>query len=200
MIGESILKKTVLLSVICLFTLTLGAAKAMAHCDAKNGPVASDARNALASGDFQTVAIWVGEKQHEELRSAFDQALPVYKTGGKAKELATQYFMETAVRLHRQAEGMTYTGLKPAQQLPEDIAKAEKALQTGNLKPVTTLLTETMQSKLQDVFDAAYNAKQNKEDSLEAGREWADAYVKYVIYVHGLYKTIQAGPAHGVGE
>jgi hypothetical protein len=108
--------------------------------------------------------------------------------------------METAVRLHRQAEGMTYTGLKPAQQLPEDIAKAEKALQTGNLKPVTTLLTETMQSKLQDVFDAAYNAKQNKEDSLEAGREWADAYVKYVIYVHGLYKTIQAGPAHGVGE
>jgi hypothetical protein len=27
-----------------------------------------------------------------------------------------------------------------------------------------------------------------------------DAYVKYVIYVHGLHQTIQAGPAHGVGE
>ena len=108
--------------------------------------------------------------------------------------------METAVRLHRQAEGMTYTCLKPEQPLPEDIAKAEKALQTGNLNPVTALLTDTMQSKLQDVFAAAYDAKQNKEDSLQAGREWADAYVKYVIYVHGLYKTIQAGPAHGVGE
>ena len=108
--------------------------------------------------------------------------------------------METAVRLHRQAEGMTYTGLKPEQPLPEDIAKAEKALQTGDLSPVTKLLTEAMQTKLQDVFAAAYDAKQNKEDSLQAGREWADAYVKYVIYVHGLYKTIQAGPAHGVGE
>ncbi len=198
--AESILKTSVLLSVICLFTLTLGAPKAMAHCDAKNGPVASDARNALANDDFQTVAIWVGEKQHEELRSAFEQALPVYQTGGKAKELATQYFMETAVRLHRQAEGMTYTGLKPKQPLPEDIAKAEKALQAGNLNPVTSLLTDTMQNKLQHVFAAAYNAKQNKEDSLQAGRKWADAYVKYVIYVHGLYQTIQARPAHGVGE
>jgi transcriptional regulator with XRE-family HTH domain len=26
------------------------------------------------------------------------------------------------------------------------------------------------------------------------------AYVKYIVYVHGLYQKIQAGPAHGVGD
>ena len=114
--------------------------------------------------------------------------------------LSEQYFMEIAVRLHREAEGMTYTGLKPAQPLPKDIAKAEKALETGNIDPVSNMLATEMEKKLQHVFERANKARQNKDKSLEAGREWADAYVKYVIYVHGLYKTIQAWPAHGVGE
>lgn len=54
--------------------------------------------------------------------------------------------------------------------------------------------------KLKHIFEKARTAGQDKDKSLKAGRKWADAYVKYVIYVHGLYKTIQAGPAHGVGE
>ena len=52
-----------------------------------------------------------------------------------------------------------------------------------------------------DCKDVDHYLKKNyKGENVEAGREWVDAYVKYVIYVNGLYKTIQAGPAHGVGE
>ena len=189
-----------LLVIVYFLTLSLGFSEALAHCDAKNGPVAVDARQALAHENFETVAIWVGEKQQKELRSAYDQALTVYQMSGKAQDLAKQYFMETAVRLHRAAEGMPYTGLKPARQLPPDIAAAEETLKTGNLKPVRNLLSAKMQEKLQHFFEKALIARQNKNQSLEAGRKWADAYVKYVIYVHGLYQTIQAGPAHGVGK
>ncbi len=173
---------------------------AWAHCDTESGPVAVDARKALETGKFAPVAIWVGEDQNDELRSMFDQSLPVYQMGGKAKALAEQHFMETAVRLHRQAEGFPYTGLKPAQPLPADIATAERAFDTGDLQPVSKLLQTELEKKLTTVFDEARKARSNKDKNLTAGREWADAYVKYVIYVHGLYKTIQAGPEHGVGE
>lgn len=208
---RALVKTITFFSVVCFMILAQGTATVIAHCDAENGPVAVDARKALAEDDFETVAIWVGEKQHEELRAAFDRAIAIYRMGdtaiaairgmgGKAKDLAGQYFMETAVRLHREAEGMSYTGLKPARQLPEDIEAAEEALETGDIGPVTDMLSAEMEKKLRHVFENARTARQNRDKSLDAGRKWADAYVKYVIYVHELYNTINAGPAHGVGE
>lgn len=187
----------------CWLTAVLAVAlplAAWAHCDTESGPVAVDARQALEDDDFRAVAIWVGEKQNDELRSAFGQTLPVYQMGGKAAELAEQYFTETAVRLHRQAEGLPYTGLKPAQPLPPDVAAAERTLETGDPAEVLELLETELKKKLTVLFDDARAAQKDKDKSLENGREWADAYVKYVIYVHGLYKTINAGPEHGVGE
>ena len=176
---KTFFKTAVFFSVAGMMTLTLGATTASAHCDAKNGPVAVDARQALAEDDFEEVAIWVGEKQHKDLRAAFDQAIAVYQKGGKARALAEQYFMETAVRLHREAEGMSYTGLKSAQTLPEDIEAAEKALETGDLDPVTNMLRAEMKKKLRHVFENARKASQKKDQNLEAGRKWADAYVRH---------------------
>jgi hypothetical protein len=166
-----------------------------------SGPTAVDARKALETGDFKKAAIWVGEAQTPELRDSFEESLAVYKMGGKAKALAERYFMTTTVRLHRQAEGMQFTGLKPAQPLPPIIAKAEKTLESGNLQPIIDLLSVELQKETQKWFQKALAAKRNYQgENVQAGRDWVDAYVKYVIYVNGLYQTIQAGPAHGVGE
>lgn len=193
-------KKPVFVVLTLLLVLGMSDRRARAHCDAESGPVAVDARAALESGQFERAAIWVGPEQHEELRSAFDLAVTVYKTGGKAGQLAERYFVETAVRLHRQAEGFPYTGLKPSQPLPPDVAAAERALETGDLQPVSNLLASEIQKTLRRVFATAREAQKTKDNSLAAGREWADAYVKYVTYVHGLYETIQEGPSHGLGE
>lgn len=185
-------------AIAALFAVSSGIA--WAHCDTESGPVAVDARMALETGEYAAVAIWVGDDQNEELRVTFDQCLPVYQMGGKAKALAERHFMETAVRLHRQAEGFPYTGLKPAQPLPPDVAAAERALETGDLQPVSKLLQVEIEKKLTTLFDQARTAREKKDMNLAAGRHWADSYVKYVIYVHGLHQTIQAGPKHGVGE
>lgn len=175
--------------------------QAMAHCDTESGPTAVDARKALEKGDFNIAAIWVGEEQTQKLRESFEESLAVYKMGGQAKALAERYFMTTTVRLHRQAEGMPFTELKPAQPLPLVVSKAEKALETGNLKPVNDLLATEMEKETQKLFQKALAAKKNYNgNNVEAGREWVDAYVKYVVFVNGLHKTIQAGPAHGIHE
>jgi hypothetical protein len=80
------------------------AAKVNAHCDTENGPVAVAARTALKTGAFDGIVIWVGEAQQKELHARFDEARTVYGMGGQAKKLAERYFMETAVRLHREEE------------------------------------------------------------------------------------------------
>ncbi|MEX2605165.1 MAG: DUF6448 family protein [Gracilimonas sp.] len=192
--------KTTIVSIFTLLFLFGFTLKSYAHCDRVNGPVAVDARKALETGDFNYASIWIGEEQEQELRSAFNQSLKVYKNGGESRELAERYFISTTVRLHREAEGMPFTGLKSAEPASNDIQIAEKALQSGNLKPVTDLLAEEIQKKTSELFNEAQKAKQRKDQSVEAGREWVDAYVRYIVYIHKLYQSIQAGPAHGVGN
>lgn len=190
-------------TLLAVAAITIGSSvggTAWAHCDAESGPVAVDAREALETGEFARVAIWVTEEQTEELHDAFDRSLPVYQMGGEAQGLAAQHFMETAVRLHREAEGFPYSGLQPPQPLPPDVAAAERALETGDLQPVSDLLAGALQGKLETIFRRVRGAQTSKERSLADGREWADAYVEYVTFVHGLYDTIEAGPAHGVGD
>lgn len=171
-----------------------------AHCDRVNGPVAKDARAALAEDDLTKAAIWVGEEQEKDLREAFERSLPVYRQSGEAQELAERYFMAETVRLHRAAEGFGFTGLKPAGPVAEDIAVAEKALETGDVEPVVVLLSDAMSAETKRLFERARKAREDRDQDLESGREWADAYVEYVIYVHGLHEKIRSGPAHGVGE
>ncbi len=194
--------KTKNLAVRLLFLLifSLGVTEAWAHCDRKNGPVAVAALEALQSEEFVKIAIWVGEEQEEELKTKYNEALVVYKTGGDARKLATEYFMETAVRLHREAEGLPFTGLKPASPNPPDIAKAEEALETGDIGPLQLLLKEELEKETSRWFQKALEAKKNKNESVEAGRHWVDNYVKYIVFTHKLYQQIQAGPPHGVGE
>lgn len=189
-----------ILSIVFVSLMIAGSLPASAHCDRVNGPVAKDASEALKTGDFNKIAIWVSEEQEEELKAKFEQTLTVYKNGEEARKLATDYFMETAVRLHREAEGMPFTGLKSASPNPEDIAKAEKALETGDIGPLQNLLKEELEQETSKWFQKALEAKQNKDTSVEAGREWVNSYVKYIVYTHKLYQKILAGPPHGVGE
>lgn len=175
-------------------------AMASAHCDRVNGPVAQDAREALQEGQIEPVAIWVGPEEIMELEEAFQESLAAYRMGGDAKKVAERYFMSTAIRLHRMAEGFPFTGLKSAKPLPEDIALAEKALETGELKPVTDFLAKEMEEQTERLFEQTLKAREGKDESIEAGREWADAYVKYVIFVHDLHKRISSGAPHGIGH
>jgi len=190
----------VVMGAILLFTGLMMPITAEAHCDRVNGPVATDARQALETGDVTKALIWVGEEQEAALKSAFKQSRTVYKKGEASRELAERYFMSTVVRLHRQAEGKPFTGLKPAQPAAADIQTAEEALETGNIKPVMNMLTRAIETETSKLLQEAIQAKKQRNASVRAGREWSDAYVKYIIYVHNLYRTIQAGPAHGVGE
>ncbi len=117
--------------------------------------------------------------------------------GSTGKWFADQFFFETLVRLHRAGEGAPFTGLKPAgRDLGPAIPEGDKALETGDLKPVWKLLSDAAHQGLHQRFEAALRAKSFRPADVEAGRQFVAAYVSYIHYVEGLYGAAKRS-AHG---
>ena len=172
---------------------------AQAHCDTLDGPVVTEARKALESGNVNLVLGWVQKQDEAEIRTAFQKATSARKAGTAAREVADQYFFETLVRVHRAGEGAPYTGLKPAGEIEPPIAAADKSIDTGRLEPVAKLVKERMEQGLHQQFDAVAAKKKHNPNDVGAARDYVGAYVEYVHYVERLYDAAgSAGAAHAV--
>src|SRR5512139_1302753 len=182
--------------------LVLSAAgSALAHCDTLDGPVITDARQALEKGDVKRVLPWVAADKEKEIRQAFDLASAVRGKGPKEKELADRYFYETVVRVHREGEGAPYTGLKPAgMDLGPAIPAADKALETGDPRPLLSLINGKVHDGIHKYYTEARERKAHAKESVEAGRAYVQAYVPYVHFVERLYNDAVSPIAHGARE
>jgi hypothetical protein len=182
--------------------LVLGTAgNALAHCDGLDGPVVNLARQALAKGDVKIILPWVAAEKESEIRKAFDLTMAVRGKGEKERELADMYFFETLVRVHRAGEGAPYTGLKPAGlDLGPAIPAADKALETGNPQELVKLINGKVHDGIHKYFVAAREKKSHAGESVEAGRDYVEAYVPYLHFVERLYESATTPIAHGAGE
>lgn len=167
---------------------------ASAHCDSAEGPVAGPARKALESGDVCLVLPFVKPAEEAELIAAFAQAMQVRAAGGAARDLADRYFAETAVRLHRQGEGASYTGLQPAAELPPALAAAEQALETGDLGDVFSRLDREIHHGVEERYQAVLAAREHesREGTVEAARARVEAEFTFEKYVLGISESAHA--------
>lgn len=174
---------------ISLVTASLWTVSAQAHCDTLDGPVVSTARKALESGNVNPVLAWVQAKDEAEIRSAFQKALNVRKSGGEARELADMYFFETLVRVHRTGEGAPYTGLKPAGTTEPPVAAADKAIATGRLQELASVISRRTEQGLHRHFEQVMAKKRYDANDVAAGRSYSNAYVEFVHYAERLYNA-----------
>ena len=186
---------------LTMFLLVAGLAAALtaglsAHCDTLGGPVIPDARAALAKGDLTPVLKWVTPAQEAELRAAFDRCRAVRDKGPAAVELAEQYFLETAVRLHRASEGAPFTGLKPAGAMEPMEVRADEALKAGSIDEVVKRVTERVAANIRERFEKVLERKKHADESVEAGRAYVAAYVDYLHYLMGLHQAVSGGAHH----
>jgi len=163
----------------------------LGHCDTLGGPVVKEARTALETGDITPVLKWVKKDHETELKTAFARTISVRKKGAEAKELADRYFLETLVRLHRAGEGAPYTGLKD-EPLEPIVAMADKALADGTDQELIKTVSSHMASMINEKFNEAREAMKKKDISIEAGREFVEAYVVYMHYVEAVHAAIVA--------
>lgn len=171
--------------------------EAAAHCDTMDGPVVVEARVALEKGDVTPVLKWVRPEQEAEVRKAFRRAVAVRGEGAEAKDLADLYFFETLVRLHRAAENAPYTGLKPAGEVEAPIAAADQALANGDVEALSRGLRQAVERGVKERFEKLLEARRRKDESVEAGRRYVEAYVVFVHYVEGVHHAVHAADAHG---
>jgi hypothetical protein len=164
-------------------------ASASAHCDTLDGPVVEAARKALDTGNVNLVLLWVQKKDEAEIRKHFQKTVAVRKVNAETKELADMYFFETLVRIHRAGEGAGYTGMKKGVEPP--IAAADKALETGKLEGVATLISGRMEQGLHRTFEDVMKKKKYNPNDVAAGRAYASAYVEYTHYVERLFNAAE---------
>lgn len=186
-----------LTAVAALAALTWGGA-AQAHCDTMDGPLVSQARAALETGNPNPVLGWVRQADEPEIRRAFGEALTVRRSGGAARELADRSFFETLVRVHRAGEGAPYTGLQPAGHIEPAVATADRALASGQLEPVRRMIAQQTEHGLHRRFEAAVSSKPRDPNDVAAVRAHVGAYVQYVHFVEALSQTA-TGDAHAAG-
>lgn len=191
---------------VLLLGLFLVPLKAEAHCDAVDGPVATAAIKALDSQNVNLVLPYAPATAEPELTAAFEQALVVRGKGPEARALADRYFMETAVRLHRAGENAPYTGLQPAGiDFGPAIPAAEKALASGELRPLVHLMSQEVGREIAERFEKA-QARQiaakapTGREEVQAARERVGAELAFIGFVEGIYLAAKAdGHAEGGG-
>ena len=174
---------------------------ALAHCDSMDGPVIMEAKQALEKGDITPVLKWVKKEAEPEITQAFQKAVAVRSKGPEAKELADAYFFETLVRIHRAGEGAPYDGIKPAgTKVEPGIEAADKALETGSVVDLVKDVTNKVADGIRERFTHAVETKKHKDESVEAGREFVEAYVTFIHYVERLHQDATSNPSHHAGE
>jgi hypothetical protein len=174
---------------------------AEAHSDSRIGPVVTAAKKALETGEVNYILPYVKPDAEAELTAAFKHTLEARKLGEAAREVADNYFFETAVRLHRAGEGAPYTGLKD-EPTDEAIVVADKALETGSLDELYTLLNETLRHNLEEKYHAVVLARDHaaKEGTVAANRERVEAELLFEKYVYELHSIAAGSTSHHEGE
>jgi hypothetical protein len=158
--------------------------------------VVADARIALDKGDITPVLKWLQAQDEKEVRENFARTLAVRKLDPEAQKLADTYFFETLVRVHRAGEGAPYTGLKQAGSIEPVVAKADQALDQGAVDGLARTIAAHIEAGIRERFTHALDARKNAQESVQAGRNYVEAYVTYVHYIEGIAKAVDGAGHH----
>lgn len=169
------------------------------HCDGIDGPVVKAAMKSLEENNINYTLIWIKPEFEKEVREAFEKVMRIRDRDELTKEIADYYFFETVVRLHREGEGESYTGLKPAgTQLSPGIRYADLALEKGSVEDLKSLLVEAVSKSIEEKFHHAIHSKKFNSEDVENGREFVEAYVQYIHYAERIFESSASEHKHGI--
>lgn len=188
---KKILFQSLTVFIFLIVVSFVSAQKVYAHCDTLDGPVINAAKKALETENVNYVLIWVKPENEDEIRKALKRARNKRKQAKtqEEKDKADLEFFETLVKIHREGEGATYEGIKPAGSIEPEIALADKAVETGNLDEVLNhIQSEDSKEVIRHLFHKVQEKSHYEVDDVPAGREYIEAYV---IFIHSVEKAVK---------
>jgi len=181
-----------LIALMCGVVLLIFAQDVLAYFDSYDGPIAKDARRALEDGDVTPVLKWVNKDAEPEVEKSFNEALQVRGMNPQVKEMSEKNFLETVVRLHLQAEGESFTGLKPMGTPPQPyVREADNAIDRGHVDNLVKQMGDQAVLGIKHRFADAFERKGKKDLSVEAGRAYVRAYIEFIRYLEELDRAIK---------
>ncbi|MDD1763524.1 MAG: DUF6448 family protein [Methanobacteriaceae archaeon] len=162
-----------------------------------DGPVVSACKMALKTENVNYALPFVPKKAEEELSTAFKKTLKARESGADAAEVADLWFFETAVRLHREGEGASYTGLKPAGlDWGPVVPLAEKDIEKEDPTETIEFLKRLVEEIMRKRFQEAISKKKYNLDDVETAREYTEAMLHFVLSSHHLFRYLTSGGTH----
>lgn len=180
-----------LIIIISAVLVSLPPQKACAYFDTYDGPVVKDAQRALEDGDVRPVLKWVNKESEPEVEKAFSEALEVRGVNPQVKEMSEKNFLETVVRLHLQAEGEPFTGIKPKGTPQPFVREADNAIERGQVDNLVKQMGDQAVLGIKHKFADAFERKGKKDLSVDAGRAYVKAYVEFIRYLEDLDLAIK---------
>lgn len=181
-----------ILNAVVVFT----SASAFGHCDAINGPVVSDARAAIESGNVEPVLKWIAPGDEPAIREAFDRTMSVRGESEEARALADLWFFETVVRVHRASEGAPYNGLRPGSYDPGiALRSGDESLENGSVEALEEMIVEEVRHGIRERFDRASRARELRSRDVESGRDYVESYAEFMHYVERLHRSATSDAA-----
>ncbi len=189
------LKSFVVLSLIALFSL-IGTQQASAHCDSFDGPALIDAAKALETNNVELIKKWILAEDEAVVVPLFHKTYSLKDGDAEVYEIVKTHFYETFVRLHREMEGATFTGLKPAGTTAHITVMSDKALENGNFEGLLAALNKHVNGQLTEKYEKAAALYRVKDRSVEDGRAYVAAYVDYTHAVEAVHDILEGGGHH----
>lgn len=171
---------------ISLIILAVSTKIVFPHCDTMDGPLVKDAQLALERNNVNYALKWVRLDKEKEINTTFKLVMKVRALNADAKELAENYFFDTLVRIHRNGEGESFTGVKPhGTPIEEAIIAADKSIEIGNLSPLKKITPKEKMAELKKRFDKVMSLKKFNVNDVKKGREYIEAYVQFFKFAEG---------------
>ncbi len=169
---------------------------ASAHCDSYDGPVIKDALKALEQQNVELVLKWVEPKYDEIITDKFNQTLKLKGSNEEVNKILRTHFLETLVRLHREGEGASFTGLKPANSMTPMVEMADNSLEKNDINYVVNAVNSHLTEVLKERFAKAIELSKTKDNSVEQGRAYVEAYVEYTHTLEALEHILHGSMSH----
>lgn len=189
------LRTTFILSLIAILSL-ISIQPASAHCDSFDGPALIDAEKALETNNVDLILKWINADMEDEVVPLFHKTYSMKNGDKEIYEIVKKHFYETFVRLHREMEGAPFTGLKPAGTTAHITVMSDKALESDDFASLLKALNNHVNSQLQEKFDKTEALYKVKDNSVEEGRAYVEAYVDYTHSLEAVHDILSSGAGH----
>ena len=188
-------KALFVLSLIAFFSI-LNIQPASAHCDSFDGPALVDAAKALETNNVELIKKWIRAEDEATVVPLFHKTYSLKDGDAEVYEIVKTHFYETFIRLHREMEGATFTGLKPAGTTAHITVMSDEALESGDFNSLLTALNKHVNGQLTEKYEKTAALYKVKDRSVEEGRAYVEAYVDYTHAVEAVHDILESGAHH----